>query len=210
MKKFNIGDRVKCLRPTDSKKEIVGKYGTVIYTYYIDEYNEAGVEFDEYIDGHSGAHHEGKDGYCWNCNIATLEKISETKLEDITLQKGDRVVFGDGEIYYEIEGNGFFVKEGRRVVKVERPTGYTTIYEAPKDILDKEEKEYLSVVIKPFRNKDTRIKKVYLDNLDKEYIYIRINTGKTKDGIMLPFFKKGTMYKGMESDKEYTLKELGL
>lgn len=26
----------------------------------------------------------------------------------------------------------------------------------------------------------------------------------------LPFFEKGTMYKGMETDKRYTLEELGL
>lgn len=28
--------------------------------------------------------------------------------------------------------------------------------------------------------------------------------------IILPFFKKNTMYKGMKANKEYTLKELGL
>ena len=28
--------------------------------------------------------------------------------------------------------------------------------------------------------------------------------------IMLPSFKKGTMYKNMKTDKKYTLKELGL
>lgn len=33
--------------------------------------------------------------------------------------------------------------------------------------------------------------------------------GKT-DFIYLPFFKRGTMYKGMEQDRKYTIEELGL
>lgn len=32
----------------------------------------------------------------------------------------------------------------------------------------------------------------------------------THDVITLPRFMKGTMYKGMKADKEYTLEELGL
>ena len=33
---------------------------------------------------------------------------------------------------------------------------------------------------------------------------------KNDEMISLPFFTAGTMYKGMENDKEYTLKELSL
>lgn len=33
---------------------------------------------------------------------------------------------------------------------------------------------------------------------------------KGTDYCSLPWFRKGTMYKGMETDKEYTLEELGL
>ena len=39
-----------------------------------------------------------------------------------------------------------------------------------------------------------------------DYICIGLND----EAISLPYFKKGTMYKGMELYKEYTLKELGL
>lgn len=73
-----------------------------------------------------------------------------------------------------------------------------------KPILDEKEKEYLSAVIKPFRDKVKCISKVF--PLD-ECIKIAIRGSST---IIFPYFKKGTMYKGMEIDKEYTLKELGL
>ena len=71
-------------------------------------------------------------------------------------------------------------------------------------ILDDAEREYLSAVIKPFRDKVEYITKKPL--VYKEYIYIHIYI----DSIMLPRFKKGTMYKGMETNKEYSLEELGL
>ena len=40
------------------------------------------------------------------------------------------------------------------------------------------------------------------------YEFIILNLDN--DGIFLPSFKKGKMYKGMELNKEYTLEELGL
>ena len=73
-------------------------------------------------------------------------------------------------------------------------------------ILDDAEKRYLSAVIKPFRNKVKVISKGYSD-LDKEFIVIRCKDG---DEACLPYFKVGTMYKGMETNKEYSLEELGL
>ena len=40
----------------------------------------------------------------------------------------------------------------------------------------------------------------------KEFIEIRLESEYT----CLPYFKKNTMYKGMELEKRYSLKELGL
>ena len=78
------------------------------------------------------------------------------------------------------------------------------------DILDleKEEKEYLNNVIKPFKNKIENIEKCkfYQDGLE-EFISIRI---KNNYSIDLPNFKKNTMYKKMKIGKAYTLEELGL
>lgn len=71
------------------------------------------------------------------------------------------------------------------------------------DILTDKEKAYLSAVIKPFRKKVESIKKV---NFGEEYLKICLES----ENISFPYFREGTMYRGMEADKEYTLKELGL
>lgn len=73
------------------------------------------------------------------------------------------------------------------------------------EILDQIEKEYLRAVIKPFRDNVKYIKKNY--HIEYEYITIYI---KNDCNICFPNFKKGTMYKGMENNKEYSLEELGL
>lgn len=90
---------------------------------------------------------------------------------------------------------------------------YNSIVEIKKieEILDKKEKEYLSNVIKPFKK---RIKSIYksLSLNGCEYIEINIESFNTFDteSISLPDFKKGTMYKNMEINKNYTLKDLNL
>lgn len=73
-------------------------------------------------------------------------------------------------------------------------------------ILDDVEKTYLSAVIKPFR-KDVR--SITKQKNDEGYEWLRIIVEDNKP-LVLPGFKKGTMYKGMHAYKEYTLKELGL
>ena len=73
-------------------------------------------------------------------------------------------------------------------------------------ILDDAEKRYLKGVIRPFRDKVLYIAKRSIMDRRKEHIYIDL----THDVITLPCFMKGTMYKGMKTDKEYTLEELGL
>ncbi len=75
-------------------------------------------------------------------------------------------------------------------------------------ILDDVEKAYLSAVIKPFRKDIEYIVKFKRYSDKKEYIYMTMK--KDDDYCALPLFEKETMYKGMEVDKKYTLKELGL
>lgn len=76
-------------------------------------------------------------------------------------------------------------------------------------ILDDKEKEYLSAVIKPWRNKVKCIEKMWAcrDGNKVERILIEIN-GELN--LILPFFMEGTMYKGMELNKEYSLEDLGI
>ena len=128
------------------------------------------------------------------------------ELKDIVLKEGD-IVYFTNEVWHvnSKENNKKFgeVFEEDRFVKIERPIKYETIYEAPKQILDKEEKEYLEAVIRPFRDEILHIVKEKWGNRECIFIY-------AYDVSKLPAFKIGTIYKGMELDKEYTLKELGL
>lgn len=84
------------------------------------------------------------------------------------------------------------------------------------DILDKQEKEYLRNVIKPFRY---RVKSISKQNDINGYEYISIGVSYPinksngcfdTDHVFLPLFKRGTMYNNMEVGREYTLEELGL
>lgn len=82
----------------------------------------------------------------------------------------------------------------------------TNQWEIEKPILDKKEKEYLENVIRPFKDKVCYVSK---ESIYKNYEWIKIKL-KNDDSASLPMFKKGSMYKGMENEKEYTLKDLGL
>ena len=70
--------------------------------------------------------------------------------------------------------------------------------------LTKEEKDYLSEVVKPFRDKIEYIKRLTSDSWDS----IQIITEKGVAAVL--FFETDTRYKNMEPDREYTLEELGL
>ena len=74
------------------------------------------------------------------------------------------------------------------------------------NILEEKEKEYLAAVIKPFREKVKYIQKCF-DLGNEAYIYIYV---KKCGSMIFPTFRRGTMYKGMEVDKRYTLEDLGL
>ena len=81
-------------------------------------------------------------------------------------------------------------------------------------ILNDAEKKYLSAVIKPFRDKVTYICKVDFVNFNNPegcvYQHIVIGLDDDSPEVVLPLFKAGTMYKGMETGHVYILEELGL
>lgn len=88
------------------------------------------------------------------------------------------------------------------------------------DILDKQEKEYLRAVIKPFRNRILNIRKCSINFWNcgtpetKIYYYIEIEI-KSRANILhyeyikLPYFRN-EMYEGMVKNKSYTLEDLDL
>ena len=87
-------------------------------------------------------------------------------------------------------------------------TGERKIIKIPKPILNKKEKEYLSAVIKPFRDKVSLISKRSNDN--GQFISIEIDEKPHNNNMFFPYFEEGSMYKGMEINKHYTLEELDL
>lgn len=108
-------------------------------------------------------------------------------------------------VFLQSTGNGWVpscslinVLEGtRKIIKISKP------------ILDDTEKKDISGVIEPFRRYFKYIKKCEL--YGKERIVINIKKECDYDWLIeLPPFKKGTMYKGMKSGKEYSLEDLGL
>ena len=85
--------------------------------------------------------------------------------------------------------------------------GYRKLIKLPKPVLDEVEKEYLSYVIKPFRNRIKYFYKWACADCDTEII---MAVCKDHSYLGFPPFKKNVMYKGMVPNKKYTLDELGL
>lgn len=135
----------------------------------------------------------------------------------VTISNIVNILYPNRETYFLIEEETFCTFEPENIVKKisgtffkKLPKDFTgTIdvvngYIGKPEILDEEEKRYLEGVIRPFRDKVEYIQKI--GNSLEEYIWIEIKG----DDIKLPFFKANTMYKSMELEKRYTLKELGL
>lgn len=77
--------------------------------------------------------------------------------------------------------------------------------EIEKPILDKVEKRYLENLLRPFKDRVVYVKKKNISN--QQYLHIQF---EGYECIELPKFEENTMYVGMEPEKEYSLKELGL
>lgn len=191
--KFKVGDRVRIR--TDLK--ICEKYGS---QYFVRDMNQHKGEiaiitrvFDDY-------YFINLDSFNWtdemlkpfDADLTISQLQSEIdKLSNKVQEEYSNVISNRGKVNY--------LKEQLKQLKEESKK------EKNKPILDDEEKEYLSVVIRPFKDKVKYIAKYGDSRL--EFISIKL----VGDSAMLfPYFKKGTMYKGMELEEQYTLKELGL
>lgn len=76
------------------------------------------------------------------------------------------------------------------------------------DIITKKEKEYLSDIIKLFRDKISFIEKCFDETTNDYFISIYVNTDEV-EGIRVSF-SSNNMYEGMKLNKEYSLEDLGL
>nr|DAU44682.1 MAG TPA: hypothetical protein [Caudoviricetes sp.] len=113
--------------------------------------------------------------------------------------------------YVEIEYGGKVVKEYRCLdVEVSKKFFEWLEEDDGKEckptILTDKEKAYLSVVIKPFREKVEYVYKKCSEIDEREYLEISLENGV----ISFPYFEKGKMYKGMGINTFYKLEELGL
>ena len=113
--------------------------------------------------------------------------------------------------YVEIEYGGKIVKEYRCLdVEVSKKFFEWLEEDDGKEckptILTDKEKAYLSVVIKPFREKVEYVYKKCSEIDEREYLEISLENGV----ISFPYFEKGKMYKGMGINTFYKLEELGL
>ena len=109
-------------------------------------------------------------------------------------------IYADDGVYRRISDNN-------AVLLRELVNWLESEYKEP--ILDDKEKEYLSAVIRPWRDRVKTIGKqkvVYQAGNEKEYISIDLYD----DFINLPIFEAGSMYKGMQLSKRYSLENLGL
>lgn len=132
------------------------------------------------------------------------------------LEKGNKVrntKWYDGIYLYEENGDICF--SNACTVKyldiIDLNYGTWELYK--ESILTKEEKEYLSNVIKPFKNRVCYIiKYTNLCTLNEEYIQIGVKSydNALVEHINLPTFVEGSMYKNMKKVHTYFLKELGL
>ena len=151
----------------------------------------------------------------WGLNDDEFVEVKFTKQD---LKHGDKCTLKNGQVVFVDKSStyGFdsideqlrFFNDNVSIVKVERPVKYETVFERKEEILDKTEKEYLANVIRPFRHKIKTIEKT-TKIVDSSLCYLKILL-ENNDMANLPNFKKNSMYKGMELNKKYTLKELGL
>lgn len=190
--KFKVGDKVKGLSNT---------YGYTNTKMHLGEVKEVG---DDYIrililkhenprcigDIYTALSPEDKFEIVDNLTISQLQSEID-KLSNKVQEEYSNVISNRDKVNY--------LKKQLKQLKEENKK------EKNKPILDDVEKEYLSAVIRPFKNRISDIVKRNFDS-EKSYIVIHINS----ESFYFPYFKKGTMYEGMEADKKYTLKELCL
>lgn len=128
--------------------------------------------------------------------MKNFEKYKKEVYEAIALTNSDKLLVRAGIKFNPFVDNYREYKDRLFVWLFEE-------YQVP--VLDDVEKEYLSAVIKPFKG-------------DVDYICKRLNHGgyyiaivsNGSDVMKLPYFPNNKMYKGMELDRRYKLRELGL
>lgn len=198
--KFKVGDKVRVVRCSRHENcEYNNTIGKIIDI-------DANIDFPYELEGCEEIFREDE-----------LELVQKRQFTKTDLKKGDKCTLKNGAvIFFGQECNYRFnnldeqlryaCNDNASIVKVERPTHYKTVFKRKEEVLDATEKRYLAGVIRPFRDKVKYIYKGQVWSNNREFINIILK----EDTLDLPYFTAGTMYKGMETGRNYTLEELGL
>ena len=223
MSKYKVGDKVTIRQWDDMKKEF-GLYTLGIiackakFTNSMREFCGKTIVIDEVL--HSGNYKIKNVNWVWSDDMfepvkdmsnTTIQEYLDKLRESFSSTKGS-IICGGLECEqcrekFGIESDGCPTRliglDNEAVKKV-------MAYQIPKkEILNKEEKEYLEAVLKPFKGKISII--CVTSNFGTSFLKVDIGlTEDCMDFMVFPNFDEGTMYKGMEIDKRYTPEELGL
>lgn len=155
------------------------------------------------------------------------DEVAEVKFTKSDLKDGDIVTYRNGDkrtvvaenlinscgyiskklSQYTNELKDTIIGKSLDIIKVERPTQYKEVFVRKEEVLDETEKKYLTEVISPFRKRIQFIQK--RKEITEINPYIRI-VFEDNDKLVFPYITDNSMYKEMEVNKQYTLKELGL
>nr|DAE68762.1 MAG TPA: hypothetical protein [Caudoviricetes sp.] len=197
--KFKVGDRVKVINCEIEGRECenLGKIFTIKST----DKNGNSFPYELY----------GTPEFFGDNELELVNKFTKADLKD-----GDKCTLKNGQVIFvdKTSDYGFsnineqlkYFNDDVSIAKVERPVKYETMFERKEEILDEVEKKYLADVVRPFRSKVRSVYKMAPICSNKEFINIQLRD----ENFTLPYFKKGTMYKEMQTGKRYTLEKLGI
>jgi len=213
---FKVGDKVKFIGEVENHR-VPGKGLQADIEKYNNRFTISRISTAGYV--------EFKENECWCIEFDEIELILEIQFTKSELKDGDIVTKRNGEkrtlvgkylhnvkrasplTYYTEDLKDAGGLKEHDIIKVERPVKYETVFERKEEILDETEKRYLASVIKPFRKRIQFIQKK--KEITEINPYIRI-VCEDNDKLVFPYITDNSMYKGMEVNKKYTLKELGL
>lgn len=208
--KFKVGDKVRVIKCSiDGERcKNLNKVSTIT------EIDERNGQYPYVL--------RGTAEYFGEMELELLERqFTKSDLKDgdiVTYRNGDKRTVVDENLInscgyiskklsqYTNELKDTVIGKSLDIVKVERPVKYETVFER-EEVLDETEKKYLAEVIRPFRKRIQFIQKK--KEITEINPYIRI-VCEDNDKLVFPYITDNSMYKGMEVNKKYTLKELGL
>lgn len=217
MREFKVGDVVRTLKEKDCDGCRVFPVGTIgKITKILTDY---GKELPYRVEA---------DGDFWWYSADMFEFYNpisdDDEIRKITLDEAERIAKMVNKITCStcpFENNGCnavrCLKNPQDILEDfnERYDDLVKVLKTLKTKLDKGEKEYLTAVLKPYKRFENTLFVVKRERLwrdNKEYLVIKAEDGNGDYDLDLVFpdFKKGTKYAGLEPNKKYSLKELGL